>query len=387
MSSPYFFSTGMARSGTNLLSKIISTHSEMHTILGANIEIHRLIRDLLISSSSNEIQNLIPKKSAFSNYFGKSDYFSAMMHVINGNFSLDIKRSEFADYIATSVNRFPYDSPDLKSIFSNLKSNNIRILIEDFLEKAITVRNLQVDIKIGMHESWNIEVLPSLQRIFPQAKFIIMLRDVRGAFSSHKQDTTTSRQFRVNILDYASQYRKYVSLANYFVNNLENFYVIKYENLMISPELEISNLCNFLQVEFEPSMLNPELHIDFSSGKKWQGNSGDGNYVSGFSAARIDKWKKYLSKEEIEIFELVCHLSLINQEFPVKRIPLHFPQSLADFLIDNQIETNRWGSQNYILKENIKAEIAYYNILRDHDFKNCKYFLENFFSPEYFLLD
>ena len=66
-----------------------------------------------------------------------------------------------------------------------------------------------------------------------------------------------------------------------------NYYMARFEDLIIEPEEQIRQLCNFLGIEFRNKMLEQRvINSTFIP---------DGNYVgqTGFDKKEIDRWKEH----------------------------------------------------------------------------------------------
>jgi hypothetical protein len=386
-----FFSTGMARSGTNLVSKILSSNSSLHCVLGVNVELYRSVRDRIFQSASPDFGVLIPKGSAFSHFFGKPSYLDALNYLFAQNFELEFSVSEFEFMRDKALRRSPHDSPDLKPILGEIATRNSVDYLVALVELTRKNRGIPISSKIGFHESWHIEMFPALQKSFPKAKFLIILRDVRGSYSSHKYDTLSRPEWRASIFDYARQFRKYAALADYLSRNMTNCKLIRYEDLMINPTGTISDLCNFLEVDYQNDMLNPRNHVDPNSLTAWQGNSGYGNIVAGFDPLRSTRWKAKLENNEIKGLELMCQLGLkrslyeleFSTEFPNAEIKNCF-QSLSG---QANVQNTRWNEEKLTGDSVLSEEETYANAILSTPESELSDLLKEWFSPDFFLVN
>ncbi len=159
-------------------------------------------------------------------------------------------------------------------------------------------------------------MIPLLQEIYPDAKFIHLVRDYRGNVSS--------------ILNL----HKYKSIKNlglgWVMTNLEiekskqespeNFITLRYEDLLDNPKDELERLANFFNLEFHPEMLKYHkriakaisAYVDRSANEKAKKVREIGiakvhkNLSKPIDNSFKEKWKEKLSKEEIEILEKYC---------------------------------------------------------------------------------
>lgn len=137
-----------------------------------------------------------------------------------------------------------------------------------------------------------------LRLIFPDAKFIHLVRDGRDVLVSQKSIEWMSGNLPKLILDW----RWKTTIAHKVGMVLkDDFLEIRYEDLVRAPAPNLQKICAFLDEPYEPTML------EYSEGAKdvvpteslkWHRNS-----VRPPDPTQLDKWKTQLSKAERTIFE------------------------------------------------------------------------------------
>ena len=116
----------------------------------------------------------------------------------------------------------------------------------------------------GDKNNFYLNYIPILKKMFPSAFFIHLVRDGRDVAVSYKN--LSKQNFKSN---YAPKLpNKIEDIVNDWKNNIntiyqsfkliksENNYLLKYEDLVYNPKLELQKLCNKLGEEFDLSMLN-----------------------------------------------------------------------------------------------------------------------------------
>jgi tetratricopeptide (TPR) repeat protein len=108
-------------------------------------------------------------------------------------------------------------------------------------------------------------ILPELYRTFPQAKYILLLRNplaiLCSIFSTFIQDYWWRIQY------YQGDLLRAPSLIAQGMLDLQsNSVVLRYENLLVNPEQEIQRVCNFLNVPFDAEIIS----YGQSYSEKWQ---------------------------------------------------------------------------------------------------------------------
>lgn len=97
--------------------------------------------------------------------------------------------------------------------------------------------------------------LPLLTEIFPDAKYIILVRDVRDNIiskSNRKLNNST------NALYLASLWKNTYSQLNYLKNKNKSLLIIKYEDLVHETEQTLKTLCEFVQIPYSHEMIETD---------------------------------------------------------------------------------------------------------------------------------
>lgn len=141
--------------------------------------------------------------------------------------------------------------------------------------------------------------LELLHDMFPNARFIHIVRDGRDVFNSWRKMDPSKGHPAVMSLDWRY---KLASIENSVKRIPEkNVMTLRYEDLLAQPEETVKSICSFLDIKFETAML--EFH------KTSQHYIGDHHSELIFKAidnSNISKWRKNLSPDEIKIYELMA---------------------------------------------------------------------------------
>lgn len=149
--------------------------------------------------------------------------------------------------------------------------------------------------------------IPELKEVFPDAKYIHLVRDYRAStlsiYKTFKQEGISSISY--GWLDYNKriEYQKKKSP--------NSFLTIRYHDLVNSPEIVIKELCNFLNIPFSDNMLNHssivkehiEQNVDVLLQKEL--NQIHPNISKPINTKQIDKWRKELTPKQIYIIEYI----------------------------------------------------------------------------------
>lgn len=147
------------------------------------------------------------------------------------------------------------------------------------------------------HSSYSHLYIHMIKQVFPNARFVHSVRDPRAVYSSTVQVPWGYR----DVVTGANAWKKVVtdilSKERYF-----DVHSTKYEDLIVSPEVEMRRVSTYLDIEFDKGMLT-------NNGLDLPNYFGRPNVVAGEGAdsARMDKWKLSLARKEIEHINAVCY--------------------------------------------------------------------------------
>lgn len=251
-----FFIIGVGRSGTSLLQSILSSHSNI----------------------------CIPPETGF-----------ARKNILGWK-----KHREF------SINEIESVNEKLKRAISGM-SNNIpnsfsdelvfyRSLLETYSE------NQQKEIT-GDKDPRLIEFITSVSKLFPQPKFIHLVRDPRDVLLSKKKaqwskDKPTWYHIFANYIQLKIGEKQGNQISK------TNYEVFIYEDILRRPETTISGICEFLGVSFEKTMLSFQKKAEelvAEDEKQWKKET-----MGPLLKDNTGKWKGELKPWEIALTEKMC---------------------------------------------------------------------------------
>ena len=129
----------------------------------------------------------------------------------------------------------------------------------------------------------------TIQRIFPQARYIYNVRDPRGVWNSGQRFKGRARGEEVldGMLEYDARVSEYLGR--------ENFITVRYEDCICRVEETFRRLYEFLGCEFSPSYLGYDPSKDrYPDRWGWVPEAGEP-----LDAEHAVKWKRQLTAEEI----------------------------------------------------------------------------------------
>lgn len=159
-------------------------------------------------------------------------------------------------------------------------------------------------------------MIPLIKEVYPEAKFIHLVRDYRGNINSILKfyRKISIKKLGLSWVMTNSEIEKSKEMQP------ENFITLRYEDLLDNPKSELERLTNYFNLEFHPAMLtyNERIakaisaYVERSPNEKVRKVREIGiatvhkNLSKPIVNSYKDKWKETLSKEEIETLEKYC---------------------------------------------------------------------------------
>jgi len=214
------FICGFPSGGTDLLKTMLNAHK--HIYLNGEMPFLYLLPKYNYTYNS-KINNTI-EKNKFREIIYKIDVYR------------NFENLEYSDI------SFPITVPDLVKIYFSKSDKRIW----------------------GNKTPQNSEHIDDLLRIFPDAKFLIIVRDIRDiAMSWHKK-------WGKDMLFCAHKWENKMKIMLQSVQNLnpEKYLIVKYEDILESTESELKRVTSFLSLNWDKNMLEHHKHLnEFKDGK------------------------------------------------------------------------------------------------------------------------
>lgn len=291
MKKPPIFIVGSPRSGTTLLRFILSSHPGIY----------------------------IPEETGFIPFLLRNQ---------------DLTKELSEDAIARILRKIAalnYLWEDAPRYLNELVTSHGQVYLADILDFLFTQK-----IKPHNAERWGdktplyVRYIPKIHKIFPKAQFIHMIRDGR--------DATLSAQKKWGIDKYFYMDNNYL-LKNWVVNvragmnaaellGTNQYFEVRYEDLVATPESTIKSLCDYLDEEFFPEMINHSILAK----KVGPGPNLHHEVLSPISTSSIHRWKQEMD-EFTQKLALRTAGSLLNElDYEIPVLP---PFSIKEKLIYN----------------------------------------------------
>ena len=156
--------------------------------------------------------------------------------------------------------------------------------------------------------------IPSILSVFPEARFVHLIRDARAATYSHlaslRQKNIPQLAQEWKILNKAIEHQK--------LNGL-NCYTLQYEKLAHNPETEFDGLFKFLEIPFTTDLLDAHKTIkEKIANNKYLALKHHQGIGHAIHVDQISSWETELSKKDVVLINSTCQELLVEYNYPIK---------------------------------------------------------------------
>ena len=226
------FIIGTGRCGTTMLAQMLNSHS----MICVPDELQILFE---YSNNGARLFEIFNEKK--NEYFGPEDYIRLIEATCPHNLQAYFNYRGFFE-------KQNYPIHDLSELASRLFSE-----IAASKHKRIFVEQTP----------WYGQRIDVLNQLFPDAKYIHMVRDGRDVAISFARTPWWHDDIGANLERWHAEVRQIIDTSNRILNPGQILQV-RYEDLVEQPENGLRRICGFLGVDFEEAMLNPATYIDYS---------------------------------------------------------------------------------------------------------------------------
>ena len=268
------FIVGMPRSGTKLLRGMLNGHSQLYIPL----------------NETEFLPSWIRKWASFGDLSNRHTFMAFYQRFVD-TFYFQNRMSEHGEQIKPDVwyNRCAGDF-SIANVFEQLIRHDAEVP-----DTAIW----------GDKSPSYLNHIESIRAIYPEAKFIHLIRDARDYVLS------LEKSFGKNKLRAAQRWNDSILLAQQKGESLgSDFIEVRYEDLVDDPEQQAHRLCDFIGIRFEPSMTILQRATENLGDTKGQQNIVAGNY---------GKYKTQLTTEELRSVESYCGEGLLRMGYSLEQ--------------------------------------------------------------------
>lgn len=259
---PLFFIVTKARSGSTMVHSVLDAHPNICATIESRFVLHLYTKYHLISYWNDTVIN---------------------------NFISDVF-TDRAYRLFWGANEL-----ELKILFSKYHITNFSDACKViYLSYHSMFQKKELKVIVDKNPSYA-KFLPELIKIFPDAKFIHLIRDPRSVITSNQ----------INFGGKLTKITQSWLLLNELIESKKNdlsFLTIKYEDLVKTPETSFKLLFNFLNIPFTKEVLNAHSMVKKSIDKNnYYSLKHHSNVSASINTKSIDNWKSKLSEKEVNL--------------------------------------------------------------------------------------
>jgi hypothetical protein len=333
------FIIGLARSGTNLLARMLGRHAAVSVALDPAMPLFKALRNAVVAAEAPaETAARFDPGSAFHDYYFAPDGPALLQTILSASTTQPLAPAEVARLTVATAARARLESAALADRLTTLEGDTYHRLLASLC--AITTALKPGATIPAIKEVWVIDFVPMLARMFPAARFYVIDRDPRAIIASLLSMAERDPTQAAHVPSYLRHWRKNVALTRRFEVDPElrdRFRATSYEALVADPESEARRLCAELELAYDPEML--ALSAD-----GWTGNSsfGEGRDIYRSSAQR---WRARLETAAIATADFLCAPEMALTAYE-PAAPPRLDEEVLSYLAASSCTPGSWRSDS-----------------------------------------
>ncbi len=295
-----FFIFGIARSGTNLLARMIDRHPSAVCALDPLLPFFKSLRNEIVERHAPESVKLVflPDAAFQDNYF-QAHAPELLDLLLESDGQSLLPALEMKNLRGCIVERAALESPTLADSLTQATGESYKGFLDDVLR--IVGESKHGTLWSGTKEVWAIDFLPLLSRLYPGARFFLIERDPRAVVASLLAMGEKDASQAAHFISYVRHWRKAIALGRMFESDERlrgRIQFVSYERLVRDPARIAEEACKHLGLKYRPEMLEV-------SAAGWTGNSSYGDN-SGIYGQSLERWRDLLSPTIVNTVDFIC---------------------------------------------------------------------------------
>jgi len=351
------FVFGLARSGTNLLARMLDRHPAVTVALDPFLPLFRSLRNALVAAGATEAerQRFAPA-APFQDYYFDPDGPALLDLMLAAQADVPLDQAELVVLRRKAAERAALESPALGVRMVGLAGKDYGELLCSGLD---IVASEKPGVRwAGSKEVWVLEFVPLLARVFPEARFFAVERDPRAVVASLLAMAEKDPAQAAHPPSYLRHWRKQVALTHQFGHDpllAGRFRSIPFERLATQPEDEARRLCDDLDIGFHPEMLR-------LSADGWKGNSSFDHGGKDIYSGTVDRWRQVLPQRVVQAADYLCGPEMVLTPYRPATAP-KAEEALA-YLQEAGQQSGSWRSDSGDLLSDFGGEMVRHTLLR-----------------------
>lgn len=297
-----FLITGMFRSGTTLVARMLDAHPHLICASDPYAPVFKAYRNRFGERRIEGFDGNAP----LHDYYFEPVHNGLFAEMQASGFDVPLGAGGISALIPAIESQSAAYAPRLLDQLSTLDGTTFSDVVHNGLQAVGRAYHKPHARGVGFKEVWVGEFGPHFLALADNARVVHIVRDPRAVAASNY-----ASGMRYPLLFLARQWRKLASVAWLGARNSGRVRIVRFEDLTTSPQATASALCNFLGVDFDPAMLAAENFRD-GAGDRWRRNSSYRDVaVPADGAGAIDRtavtqWQSVLPPSHRALLERTC---------------------------------------------------------------------------------
>lgn len=295
------FVSGMFRSGTTLLARMLNAHPSICLASDPFAPLFKCFRNQI---AIEFIGPSFDQDSPLDDYYFQKDKKILFEQIHNTPLDIPLKDYTIEQIRNKVINHCRPYSPKIIPYMNELTGDTYAEILNSGICLVEKVYGKSVNSIIGIKEVWTNEFVQHFLDSFVNSKSILIVRDPRAVVASNYATSVN----RYPILFLCRQWRKLAELSLYFSNRYEDVFLLKFEDLIVNPNMVSKRICKFLNIEFHQNLVEPRTFKD-GKNQSWKQNSSYNDGKDGgkeFNKNVLEKWTEVLDTSMIKFIEAMC---------------------------------------------------------------------------------
>ncbi|MFC2091174.1 sulfotransferase [Elusimicrobiota bacterium] len=185
------------------------------------------------------------------------------------------------------------------------------VSLNEFIKSVLAVYNARHFSKAqitGIKKGSYVFYYKQIAGLFPDTRFIGIVRDGRAVFNSKKRSiqSATGRPFETNPYKAAKQWCSILDVFEEINKNNIPLMILRYEDIVSNPEKVLKKACEYIQTDFIRDIQEDKsYYVSERYGRLHE------NIDKPPELDKISSWKNHLTDEEVFAYESVAHHKLL----------------------------------------------------------------------------
>ncbi len=361
------FVTGMPRSGTTLLDKLLSIHPQAHVFSQPLPLLYVRAKEAFLESRPRTTVRRYPMNDMVSaNWYPPADFSDFLAtYRLGGAFC----RTVLEDMV-------PFDGQYTKPedpfrMLEAYRPASFYGFVTRYFESLGATGGLRV---VGSKETWCEEYIPYF--LENGARVLVILRDPRDAITSlnHGRGTSFGGRRKPHLFN-LRQWRKSVAFALAHRERAD-FLALRYEDLACDPTTTAARITDFLELDrFSPEVFEGPLRSQ--SGKVWRSNSSH-RAMTRITPDSVGRYRKHLPRKTDLFVQAACFAEMKRLGYQVEIGEDEVPTTLDRYREDEPLERPELAFYAWS-DERREEERARWRMLRQGAFEPAWFIFETAF--------